>query len=526
MHDDGDTTRRGLDRREFLAATGAGILAIATARFAQPAAATTVGAAAEPAGTPFTLGVASGDPRPDAVVLWTRLAPDPAAPDGGMPDRSVTVRWEVATDQDMRKVVRSGRATARPSSVHTVHVDVEGLEPGRDYWYRFRALGEATEPARTRTAPARDRLARRMLVAQASCQHINQGYYTAYDDMAQHDVDLVVHLGDYIYESSSGPVPAGRLPDPLTLDDYRLRYALYKQQPALQAVHTRAPWVVTWDDHEVENNYTSDLAEPGSATPDRASFLRRRAAAYRAWWEHQPVRLDRPSGSDLRVYRRLQFGRLMDLHMLDTRQYRSEQCGDGTDIGPVCEAGTTTATVLGRRQERWLGRGLRASRARWNVIGNQIVLQQWRFAPGNAVWNLDQWDGYPAARARAMEQLARAGGNPVVLTGDVHSSWVGTLARDLDDASSPVLGSEFVGPAIASLPSPLLANAISTIESNSPHLRWAEGTKRGWVRHEVTPDEWTAEYRLVDDGLVPGSAVQTAATFTVDAGGQLQGSPS
>lgn len=523
MHDEGTPRGRALDRRAFLAATGAGILAIATARYARPAAAAPLRPLAETAASPFTLGVASGDPLPNAVVIWTRLAPDPSAPDGGMPDRAVPVRWEVAADEGMRKIVRSGRATARPSSVHTVHVDVGGLEPGRDYWYRFRAMGEATEPARTRTAPARDRLAPRMLLAQASCQHVNQGYYTAYEDMAQHDIDLVVHLGDYIYESSEGPVPAGRLGDPITVDDYRLRYALYKQQPALQAMHMRAPWVVTWDDHEVENNYTSDLPEPGSTTPDRASFLRRRAAAYRAWWEHQPVRLERPTSSDLRIYRRLGFGRLMDLHMLDTRQYRSEQCGDGTDIGPVCDEGMTSSTVLGRKQEQWLGRSLRASRARWNVIGNQVVLQQWRFAPGNTIWNLDQWDGYPAARARMMEQLARAGGRPIVLTGDVHSSWVGTLARDLDDASSPVLGSEFVGPAISSLPSPLLASAIPTILANSPHLRWAEGEQRGWVRHEVTPNEWTAEYRLVGDGLVPGSPVATAATFTVDADGALHG---
>jgi alkaline phosphatase D len=423
----------------------------------------------------------------------------------------------------MRKVVRSGQAVARRSQAHSVHVDVKGLEPARDYWYRFRALGEATEPARTRTAPAPDRAVRRMQVAQVSCQHLNQGYYTAYEDLAEHDVDLVVHLGDYIYESSGGPVPATRLPLPLDLDDYRLRYALYKQEPALQAAHALAPWVVTWDDHEVENNYTADLAQPGSATPDRATFLPRRAAAYRAWWEHQPVRLAPPRDSDVRVYRRLGFGRLVDLHMLDTRQYRSDQCGDGTDIGPVCDEGMTSATVLGRRQERWLARGLRKSRARWNMIGNQIVMQQWRFAPGNTVWNLDQWDGYPAARARLFEQLAQAGGTPVVLTGDVHSSWAGALATDLDDPSSSILGTEFVGPGIASTPSPVLAGVIPTVMGNSPHLRWAEGTKRGWVRHEITPDEWRAEYRLVDNGLVPGSPVQTAATFTVDADGQLQG---
>jgi len=434
------------------------------------------------------------------------------------------VRWEVAADERMRRIVRSGRAVARARDAHAVHVDVRGLEPARTYWYRFRARGSATEPARTRTAPDPGAMPGRLRIGQVSCQRIDQGYYTAYADLAEHPLDVVVHLGDYIYESSGGLVRDHGLAEPVDLDGYRLRYAHYQQDRDLQAAHALAPWVVTWDDHEVENNYTSDAPEPSSATPDRDSFLRRRAAAYRAWWEHQPVRFDAPTGPDLRIYRRLRFGRLADLHVLDTRQYRSEQCGDGLDVGPRCEAASEPDfTVLGAQQERWLDKGLRQSSTRWNVLANQIVMQQWRFAPGNMVWNLDQWDGYPAARARVFESLADAGGTPVVLTGDVHSSWVGNLAADLDDPDSTPIGAELVGPGISSAPSSLLAGTIPTVLEQSPHIRWAGGTKRGWVRHVLTPDDWRAEYRLVDDALVEGSPVRSAATFTIGRDGRLEG---
>lgn len=517
-----DGSPREFDRRSFLSASGIGVLGLAAA------ARIGVSRSLRPTGpgspSPFTLGVASGDPRPDSVVLWTRLAPDPSDPTGGMSRRDVTVRWEVATDERMRKIVASGRATARARHAHTVHVDVGGLEPAHTYWYRFRARGAATEPARTRTAPARGAMPKRLRIGQVSCQRFDQGYYTAYADLAEHPHDLVVHLGDYIYESSGGPVRDHGLDQPVDLDGYRLRYAHYKQDRHLQAAHALAPWVVTWDDHEVEDNYMSDESDSASLTPDRKSFLRRRAAAYQAWWEHQPVRFRAPTGPDLRIYRRLRFGRLADLHMLDTRQYRSPQCGDGEDIGPRCpESSDPDFTVLGPKQERWLDRGLRRSDTRWNVLGNQIVAQQWRFAPGNAVWNLDQWDGYPAARDRLYESLVTAGGTPVVLTGDVHSSWVGSLAVDLDDPDSPSIGTEFVGPGVSSAPSSLLASTIPAVMENSPHIRWVEGTKRGWVRHVVTPNEWRAEYRLVDDALVDGSPVRSAAKWTVDRDGEIDG---
>lgn len=506
---------RGVARREFLSTAGVGVVGLAVVlrnpdRLLNPN--------RQKIRPPFTLGVASGDPLPHAVVLWTRLAPDPDDPTGGMGRSDVTVRWEVATDERMRTIVRSGRAVARAGHGHSVHVDVRGLDAARTYWYRFRARGHATEPARTRTAPAAHATPKRLSFAQVSCQRIDSGYYTAYADLAQHHFDAVIHLGDYIYESSGGPVRAFAAPEPVDLSGYRLRYAHYKQDLDLQAAHAVAPWIVTWDDHEVENNYTGDAPEAGSNTPDRTSFLTRRAAAYRAWWEHQPVRLTAPTGPNLRIFRQIQFGKLADLHVLDTRQYRTDQsCNGGGDIGPRCDGSDGQAfTVLGRRQERWLGSGLRASTARWNVLANQIVLQQWRFAPGNTIWNLDQWDGYPGAREKILDAFRDSRATPIVLTGDVHSSWVGNLATDLDDPESKLLGAEFVGPGISSTPSALLASTVPAVVENSPHIQWVEATKCGWVRHQVTPDEWHAEYRLVDNALVEGSVVRRATRWTVD----------
>lgn len=471
---------------------------------------------------PFTLGVASGDPVADGVILWTRLAPDPLG-GGGMPAKNVKVRWQVANDERMRKVVRSGTATARPEHAHSVHVDVRGLDPARPYWYRFVVGDDETPIARTTTAPAEDALAARIRMAHVSCQRYETGYFTAYGDLAEHDLDLVVHVGDYIYETSNGPVRNMGLPIAISLDDYRTRYALHKGDQHLRAAHAVAPFVVTWDDHEVENNYTSEFAQPESPTPDEASFLARRADAYRAWWEHQPVRLPAPDGPDYPIFRRVPLGRLATIHVLDTRQYRTNQtCGTG-DVGPRCDlAFDPRTTVLGATQERWLTKGLKGSR-RWNVLANQVLMQQWRFTPGNEVWNLDQWDGYPVARDRVFAAMsARGVSDNVVLTGDVHSSWVGTLAVDFDDPASKVLGVELVGPGISSVPSAALSSIEPVVHANSPHVRWSETTRTGWVRHEVTPDEWRTEYRLVDDVTVANAPVRSASQWVYRRDGALE----
>ncbi len=513
-----DTTTGAISRRTFLG----GALASTVAATALPRLHFgPVGSIQSTTADPFTLGAASGDPLPDGVILWTRLAPDPLA-GGGMPAKAVKVRWQVASDERMRTIVRSGTATARPEHAHSVHVDVRGLEPARPYWYRFVVGDNETAIARTRTAPASDALAKKLRIAHVSCQRYDSGYYTAYADLAEHDLDLVVHVGDYIYESSGGPVRDPAVPIVVSLDDYRNRYALYKGDAHLQAAHAVAPFVLTWDDHEVENNYTGEFPQPGSPTPDTTSFLARRADAYRAWWEHQPVRLPAPGGPDYPIFRRVPLGRLATLHVLDSRQYRTDQTCGTNDIGPRCDvAFDPETTVLGAQQERWIATGLRGER-RWNILANQVVMQQWRFAPGNQVWNLDQWDGYPVARDRMFAAMAAPGvADNVVLTGDVHSSWVGTLAKDLDDPSSEILGVEMVGPGISSVPSSALVSIEPAIHENSPHLRWSESTRTGWVRHDVTPNQWSSEYRLVDDARVEDSPVTSASSWVIGRGGRL-----
>jgi len=450
-----------------------------------------------------------------------------------MPDEDVEVGWEIATDEDMGDIAASGVALAVPELGHSVHVDAGGLDPDRPYWFRFFTGDWETPVARTRTTPAPDASPERLRFGHVSCQNYEAAFYAAYADLAAHDPDLVVHCGDYIYEFPSTDVGEGfenvivrddPLPEALDLDGYRNRYALYKEDRHLQAAHAVAPWLVTWDDHEVENNYTADSPESDSETPDRASFLARRAAAYQAWWEHMPVRMEPPDGPDLAIYRRSTFGDLARFLVLDTRQYRTPQvCGDPDvplgDVGPRCDAAfAPETTVLGPEQERWVADELAASDAVWNVLAQQIVVQQWRFGPGNKAWNLDQWDGYPAARDRLLDTLARSGAtNPVVLTGDVHSSWVGGLTTDFDDPDAPTLGTEFVAPGISS-DNGAVAVAADVVPGNSPHVAWAEAMHRGWVLHDVSRDAWDAEYRFVDDPGSDDSGSSTGSTWTLPAG--------
>ena len=469
---------------------------------------------------PFALGVASGDPLHDRVVIWTRLAPEPTD-GGGMPAEPAPVRWVVADDEALTDLVAEGTARAEPVHGHSVHVDVDGLDPDRWYWYRFE-IGEYRSPvARTRTTPAPGTSPGQPLrVAHASCQRWGSGYFTAYEDMAANDVDLVVHVGDYIYEYPSGAVRSSDLVDPITLDQYRAMWAHYKREQPLQAAHHAAPWITTWDDHEVENNYQGITPKGPSSTPDPDDFLARRAAAYQAWWEHTPTRIPPPDGPDLTIYRSFDWGDLARFTLLDTRQYRTDQpCSDvAEDVGPRCdEVLGPDATVLGVDQEAWLGEQMEQSESTWDVICQQVVMQQWRFVPGNTVWNLDQWDGYPVARDRALASLAKAD-DPIVLTGDVHSSWVGSLATDFDDPASELIGTEFVGPGISSDAPDLLASIVDPVLALSPHVDWAEVGHRGWVLHEITPDQWQTTYRFVDDPTVEGGTVSDGARFVVRPG--------
>lgn len=370
---------------------------------------------------PFKLGVASGDPLPDGVVLWTRLVADPYDAES-MGTRPVRVEWEVATDERFRKVVRRGTETAVAAHAHSVHADVRGLAPGRDYWFRFRTGRQIGPAARTRTAPAPHSRPRGLRIGLVNCQDWQNGYWPAYTALAEEDLDVVVHVGDYIYEYDPSSVYADRLHTApqasgldqlVTLADYRARHAQYKTDPALQAAHAAFPWIVTWDDHEVENNYAGvvdEIDDTGARHQDPAAFARQRSAGYQAYYEHMPLRRRFVNGSsDYRLYRRFDFGDLLRLNVLDTRQYRTDQPGGFfSDFGTVAAGlGNTDGTLTGATQEKWLRQGLSRSPARWNVIAQQVMMSQIRFPnfldpthPLPPIANLDQWDGYDPARAR------------------------------------------------------------------------------------------------------------------------------
>lgn len=470
---------------------------------------------------PFTLGVASGQPLPDGVVLWTRLAPAPLA-DGGMPPTPVEVRWEVAADEGFRRVVQHGVARAVPELAHSVHVEVDGLAPGRWYWYRFHAGGAVSPVGRTRTAPAADAAVDRLRFAFASCQQYEQGYYAAYRHMAAEDLDLVIHLGDYIYESSWGRdrVRSHNSPVPATLADYRNRFALYKSDPDLRSAHAAFPWLVTWDDHEVDNDYADDRSQ---ALDPSQLFLTRRAAAYQAYYEHMPLRAwSQPRGLHMQLYHRSAFGRLVEFNVLDGRQYRSHQVcprpgrGGGNVVELCPERLDPSLTMLGMEQERWLTQGLARSGALWNVIAQQTLMAQVDRKPGagQAFWT-DGWDGYPAARRRLLEFVAqRRTANPVVLSGDVHSFWVNDLKPDFDDPRSPPVATEFVSGSISS--QGFAQSRLDRVLPDNPHVKFAKSEQRGYVSVELTPQRWIARMRALDDVKDAASGIYTLAAFTLE----------
>ena len=325
---------------------------------------------------PFRFGVASGDPLPDGVVLWTRLDGDVLARSEAQHLR-VPVRWEIADDNSFKRIVRKGSALALGELGHSVHAEVAGLRPGRHYWYRFTAGGEVSATGRTRTAPAREARIDQFRFVFASCQNYENGYFTAYRRIAEEDLDLVVHLGDYIYETGGLLTPVRRQEfagQVFTLEEYRARYAHYRLDRDLQAAHAACPWIVTPDDHEVKNDYAAAISPDGMP---REQFLRRRAAAYQAYYEFMPLRRSSmPIGPAMRLFRRLRFGGLAEFHVLDARQHRSgPACGGGRK--PLCEdALGPSQHMLGPGQEQWLMRGLRASGARWNLLANQVLISQ------------------------------------------------------------------------------------------------------------------------------------------------------
>jgi alkaline phosphatase D len=513
------TARRVLDRRRFLAAGGAAAALLVADRLAGA-----WPAPARPLGYPFTLGVASGDPAPGGVVLWTRLAPAPLQPDGGMPARVVPVDWQVAADPGLGRIVRSGTVLARPGLAHAVHVEVDRLEPARTYWYRFRAAGELSPVGRTQTLPAAGASPARLALAVVSCQHYEHGYYTAYRHLAQEDLNLVVHLGDYLYETAPAEGQPRRHagPEPIDLAGYRQRHAQYRTDPDLQAAHAAVPFVLTWDDHEVQNDYAGDRSERFDPP---AAFRRRRAAAYRAYWEHLPLRRrSRPRGPAARLYRRLRFGDLVELAMLDTRQYRDDQPCDDNGVGRAqvvagCrERLDRRRTLLGTEQRRWLLAGLDRSRARWNVVAQQLLMAELDLQPGPGLaYNSDGWDGYAADRDRILRFLqARRPSNPVVLGGDLHSFWVNDLKLGNHRPGAATLASEFVGTSVSSSGPPY--EPFRAHLADNPHVRFFDSRWRGYLRCLVDRGRWRTDLRVVDTVEWPGAPVRTLASFVVPDG--------
>ncbi len=401
------------------------------------------------------------------------------------------------------------------------------LRPGLLLPLPRRQLDQPGRPHRT--APAAGARPGSLALAAVSCQAYHDGYFTAYRHLAAEDVDAVFHLGDYLYEYAVNATGGARnytdrrLPahfnrETVTLEDYRLRYALYKSDPDLSAAHAAHPFIVTWDDHETENNYAGGTPE-NDVPPEE--FLLRRAAAYRAYWENQPLRTpQRPTGPDMRLYRRLTFGRLAQFDILDTRQYRSDQAyGDGWRT-PGPESEDPSRTMTGAAQERWLIDGWRASNATWNVVPQQVTFAQRRDVPTDAFkLSMDSWDGYPASRQRVLAGAESAGvENLMVLTGDVHVSYAFDLKKDFDDPASRTIGTEIVTTSIASGKdgSERPANWENQTRAN-PHLKHYNG-RRGYALVTLGAKEARADFRTVAAVTTPGAPVTTAASFTTEAG--------
>ncbi|MCO5970693.1 alkaline phosphatase D family protein [Actinoallomurus soli] len=474
-------------------------------------------------GDPFTLGVASGDPTADGIVLWTRLAPRPLADGGhgGMPDRDVDVEWQLAEDERFTRVVRSGTATARPSWAHSVHVEPAGLQPGREYFYRFRTGGHLSPTGRTRTAPAPG-TAPDLAFGVVSCSNYEQGYFTAYRRLAEQQPDLVLHLGDYIYEyapggyrNSTGTIVRSHTAHHCqTLAQYRLRHAQYKTDPDLRALHALAPWIAVNDDHEVENDWAG--VHPG--TSGRPGFAQRKTAGYRAYYEHMPLRRSAlPRGSVIRLYRRLAWGDLTTFHVLDTRQYRDDQaCDDG--LRADCAARLATGrTLVGSAQRAWLAAGLRASRTRWNLLAQQIFMAQhdYHLGPGREVV-VDTWDGYTADRDRILGDVVASGArNPVVLTGDIHCHYASDLLVDFDDPDSRRVGVELVTTSVTSDGDGYDTPAARAIElAENPHIAYAD-QRRGFIAARLTATELRADFHTLPYVTRRHAPSTVTASFTV-----------
>jgi alkaline phosphatase D len=548
-----------MDRRTFLR-LGVGGLAAAAA---QPVLVRRA-ADALPAEGPFGHGVASGDPLADRAILWTRVTPSPEATPGSGLGRATQVRWEVATDGAFERVVGRGRVSTSAASDHTVKVDTAGLQPLTDHWYRFHALGTTSPVGRFRTLPAPGAAVGSVRVGVAACSNYEGGYFSAYRHLAaRDDLDLVLHLGDYVYEYGAGGygpgASFGRTHDPahemVTLEDYRRRHALYKTDPDLAALHRRYAMVTTIDDHEVTDNSWSDGARNHS--DDEGAYLGRRAAAMQAYFEWMPIRQTGGAAEPTRIYRSASFGSLADLFVLDQRTYRSQQVeGAREDMFVTSpEVADPARSLLGAGQRSWLEAGLDGSTATWKLLANpvmfaplvladlpddpvlrpvvQTVLEGLGVSPP-VVLNADQWDGYRAEQAALRDRFESVGG-VVLLTGDIHSSWAAEIPAD-PGSYLPVAGGvstavEFVTPgttsdsfsaAIASIGVPgaeLLAGQLPLLVTTvGPWFKYLEPDRHGFGVFEVTPAAAQYDWHFISDRTDPNATVEAGPSWRSPAG--------
>lgn len=507
-----------ISRRDLLAGAGASLIAVPAILRAQQLF----------TAFPFRLGIASGDPSPDGFVIWTRLCPEPFDEHGGMPTGPVEVEWFVYDDEGMRRTVQAGKAQAWPELGHSVHVELAGLEPDRPYWYRFAIGRERTQLGRTRTLPLPGKPLESLRFGVAGCQHYEDGLFTAYAHLAREDVAFIWHYGDYVYEDRARQVNYERNGSPRThvrdhvgtdcyaIGDYRRRYAQYKTDPDLQSAHRSAPWFVTFDDHEIVDNWSSAVSP---YQQDPALFAIRRAAAMQAYYEHMPLRRSAmPNGGAMQLYRRARFGDLLEAHFLDTRQYRGRQPCAGS-FEPVCPGvADPDNTMLGDAQEGWLGKDLRAGNSRWNLVAQQVMmmaLDRRSGAEPPAIRNMDSWAGYDAARERLLGQFAGLG-NVVVMTGDEHQNFAGELRRGSGQGEAVAV--ELVSTSISSGGNGSDRRpGTDMLMAHNPSLRFTND-QRGYVVCDVGRDQWQGHFRVVDQVTAPGGTVSTRATATIERG--------
>lgn len=500
-----------MDRRTFLQSALAGLGGVSIAR---PLAADVAHSV-----SPFTLGIASGDVTDREAVLWTRLAPDPQRADGGMPSTSVPVLWELARDPQMRRVVQRGRTNAVQALAHSVHVELEGLTPGSTYWYRFTAGSQQSRIGRTRTLPARGVDPGAVRFVTASCQNYTHGHFVAYDHIVRDNPDFVIHLGDYIYDTSFGETFRSHETEraPVTLDDFRRRHALYKTDQHLQNAHAQIPFFVAVDNHDaIEDN-----------NPEQAA---QRSAAYQAWYEHMPVRGFKGAGVNaLEIHRHIALGDLLQISLLDVRQFRDQR---SVCDGPVdssygfgnyrerCEAVfDSERTMLGDAQEQWLVRQVRDNPCAWNVLASPGPFLPFSYQhQGKDLRYIGAWDVYPAQRQRIARALSEAPvGHPLVLSGDVHSFWTmdGALATQPQERI-PVV--EFVTSSISANWPPQLAQPVTDNLAFNPQVQFYDPLHRGYLLHEVNRDLWHTFAQAVSDTRSQQSVLTRVASFRVQRG--------